>query len=78
MDVLKKARNRLELLEIEGKFEVNRSGYMLAPEDRPRNDKTFAYNMENIAKFEEFKDLHTLTKLLYCLPFELNKHASWL
>lgn len=29
-------------------------------------------------KIEEYKDLHTLSKLLYCLPFELNMHAPWL
>ncbi len=36
---------RLELMEVEGRFEINRTGFMLPPEKRPRNDKMFSFNM---------------------------------
>ena len=76
--LLQNVFKRLELMEIEGKFEISRQGIMLPPEQRPRNDKTFSYNITQIEGIEEYKDLHTLTKYLYCLPFELNMHAPWL
>ncbi|TNV71930.1 hypothetical protein FGO68_gene2166 [Halteria grandinella] len=76
--MLKRTVERLELMEIEGRFDITRQGLLLPPEERPRNDKTFQFNMGNLEGIEEYKDLHALTKLLYCLPFELNQHAPML
>jgi hypothetical protein len=72
--LLEKTAKRLELMEMEGKFEISRQGIMLEPEKRPRNDKVYSYNMNHIEGIEEYKDLSVLTKLIYCIPFELNSH----
>lgn len=76
--MLGKALRRLELVEMEGKFEVSRQGVLLSAADRPRNDKTFAFNLGILEGIDEYKDLHSLAKLMYCIPFELNMNAPWL
>ena len=69
---------RLTLLEMEGKFEINRQGLTLPPEERLRNDKALSININQIEGIEEYIYLHKLIKLIYCVPFELNLHAPWL
>lgn len=32
-------------------------------------------HINSLQGIEEYKGLHALTKLLYCIPFELNMHA---
>ena len=51
---------------------------LLPAEERPRNDKVFAFNLGSLEGIDEYKALHAVAKLLYCIPFELNMHASWL
>ena len=68
--LLKRLYSKLELLEIEGKFQINRS--VLPLEQRPRLDKVLGYNFTEIEKIDELKDLHAVTKLLHFSPFELN------
>ena len=36
---------RLTLLEMEGKFEINRQGLTLPPDERLRNDKALSINI---------------------------------
>jgi hypothetical protein len=75
IDCLDSLFKRLQLMEVEGRFEISRVGITLPPEERPRNDKTFFFNVKHIEDINEYKDLHKLSKLLYCIPFELNMHA---
>jgi hypothetical protein len=77
-EALIEAMKRLDLMEMEGKFEVSRAGVLLAAEERPRNDKVFSFNLPSIEKIEEYKDMHKIARLLYCLPFELNMKAPFL
>ena len=37
-----------------------------------------SYNINDIEKIDEFQNLYKLTKLVYCLPFELNMRLSQL
>jgi hypothetical protein len=46
--LIDKTYKRLELLEIEGKFNINKS--MLPEDKRPRTDKTFKYSMAGLEK----------------------------
>lgn len=67
---------KLKLLEIEGKFSIQRS--MLPMNERMRTDKVLSYNFNEFEKIEEFSDLYRLSKLLYFLPFELNMYFTTL
>ena len=69
---VEKLYERMELMEIEGRFQIQRS--LLPPEQRLRSDKIFTYNITEIEKITEFSNLHKLTQSLYFLAFELNKH----
>ena len=67
---------KLKLLEIEGKFSIQRS--MLPMNERMRTDKVLSYNFNEFEKIEEFSDLYRISKLLYFLPFELNMYFTTL
>ena len=56
----------------------SRVGILLPPDQRPRNDKHFDFNITQIEGIEEYKELHAVARLLYCIPFEMNMRASWL
>ncbi|CDW75041.1 UNKNOWN [Stylonychia lemnae] len=74
--LIEKVVSRLTLLEIEGKFQIQKS--LLPLEQRIRNDKVLPFNINEIEKIDEFAQLHKITKLVYFLPFELNMHLNYM
>ena len=62
------------LLEMEGKFQVRKVRSIGVPLDR--KDKYFDFNLSQLEGNEELKTLRQLARLLFFLPFEINKKIS--
>ena len=56
---------------MEGKFEVRKPISVTQP--ATRQDKYFQYNLANLDGVDEVKSLRQMTRLLFFLPFEINK-----
>ena len=62
------------LLEMEGKFQVRKVVSATVPLDR--KDKFFNFDLTSLEGNEELKNLRQLARLLFFIPFEINKKAT--
>lgn len=60
IDMIERIYKKLTMLEMEGKFTIQRS---LAPEEhRLRTDKSLSFNLNEVKKVEELADLNILSE----------------
>lgn len=69
--ILKPLLKRLNLFEMEGKFDVRRPVNAVTP--LTRTDKFFNYSLNQLEGVDELKELKQLSRYLFFLPFEINK-----
>ena len=70
--ILERCYKKMELMEVEGRFQLIKS--VLPIEERHRIDKVLEFNFNEIEKIEELKDIYSISRSMYFLPFELNKY----
>ena len=72
--VVRPCVKKLTLFEMEGKFEVRRP--VSATQPANREDKFFNFNLANLEGVDEFSSLKQLARLLFFIPFEINKKVA--